>query len=263
MKTLTRCLIAVAVLLAANIGADAAEIYRFQTTTQGVYPEHHEGTVLIDGKHWRMSFDAIPDYVTDFNALIGTEDGTLIAINDSNHTWFHLKSRERLGIANSLFTFFAFGEAAKASKIRITLRPAEPDRGRDATAGPTSRIAFSYRIDVKVSGENVQGEVSGEIRVWTTAGPERQDLPWRAVDLRTGLDAVDEALRIPLAGARGLAWQSETEVSRRLAGGEVLKQTIRRTLGPLTHTQAEPREFTVPADYRYQEPVIGSFAPSK
>jgi len=243
-------------ICAAYARIHAAETYYFQSTTEGLHSKHQEGTVLIDGKRWRINFDPVPGDVTDFNAIVGTEDGRLIAINDSNRTWFDLKSLSRVEIDSSLFTFFAIGQVTKAAKIRIA-EPIEPARGRGDAAGFTKRITFSYRIDVTVSSENVPGEVWGEIRLWVKPGMERRELPWKVMYLKTGIDAVDEALQAPLSKVGGLEWKSETEVSRRLAGGEILKQVIRRTIGPLTSTAADPLQFAVPSGYRYQEPVVG------
>lgn len=245
--------IAALVLLVENTPLEAAETYHISTSIEGVYATHHEGAVVIDGKRWRINYDTIPGDVTSINAIIGTADGDVIAINDSNHTWFRVRSRAPLWIGSRLFSF---GNPARISKIRVVEAPAELKRG--PAAGATNRITFSYRINTKVSSEDVQGEVWGEIRIWATAGPERAELPWKAFELRTGFDSVDEALRVPLAGVRGFVWQSETEVSRRIENGETLKQVIRRNIGPLTTIVALPQQFAVPAGYVYQEPVVGA-----
>jgi len=191
------------------------------------------------------------------NAIVAAADGSIIAINDSNRTWFRLKSRERLGINNALFTFQFVGETTRASEIHVSFELGKRDPRPDRDAGFPDRISFSYRIDTKVSSYDVKGKVWGEIRVWTTQELDHPEIPWRAFDLQTGFDAVDAALRVPLSGIRGIPWQSEVEVSRRLEDGEVLRHVVRRTIGPLEPIVTHAGQFTVPSGYRYQEPVFG------
>lgn len=260
---LTKCAFGIAAaFLFIAVPVQAAIAYHFKTTTEGFDANHREGRVVVDGSRWRIDFDAIPNDVIELNAIVATADGSLIAINDSNRTWFRLKSRERLGINNALFTFLFVGETTLASEIHVSFDPAKrnPRPDRDAVprdAAPPDRISFSYRIDTKVSSYDVKGKVWGEIRVWTTQELEQPEIPWRAFDLQTGFDAVDAALRVPLSGVRGIPWQSEVEVSRRLEDGEVLRQVVRRTIGPLEPIVTHPGQFTVPSGYRYQEPAFG------
>lgn len=254
MRLITCCLFSAVVLLfVSSATCEGAVGYSFQTTTEGVYPTHHRGTVVVAGDRWRINYDAEPDEVTDLNTIVCTDGHEIVGINDSNRTWFRLKSRTRLEIDNFLF---AFGEAAKVSKIRISVASVEPGP-IGSEPPPTRRIIFSYRIDTKISSENVRGEVWGEIRLWTRAGLEPPELPWRAIELRTGLDSVDKALSDALSGVPGIQWQSETEVSRRLEAGETLRQVIRRTLSSMKTVDAQSDDFTVPSGYRYQEPQIG------
>jgi hypothetical protein len=145
--------IAALVLFVENTPLKAAETYHLSTSIEGVYAMQHEGAVVIDGKRWRINYDTIPGDVTSINAIIGTADGDVIAINDSNHTWFRVQSRASLWIGSPLFSF---GNPARISKIRVVESPAEPKR---AAAGATNRITFSYQINTKVSSEDLQGEV--------------------------------------------------------------------------------------------------------
>ena len=202
-----------------------------------------------------MRCDKVPGTPELFNVIISTEQGELIALNDENHTWYRLKSRQPLEMDPYLFTF-TYAEVISASKVKAAVQPgaseSEPDSGN-----PTSRVAFSYRFEARVSSERVPGDVWGEIRVWAKADLKYPELPWKPFDLRTGFDSVDETIKGSLARLPGVVWQSETQVSRRVAGGETLTQVIRRTIGPLENITVEPSEFVIPSGYRYQEPVIG------
>ncbi|MGA8807672.1 MAG: hypothetical protein WB973_07315 [Thermoanaerobaculia bacterium] len=236
-----------------HVPVRAADTYRFETTTSGLYPVHSQGNIVVDGKRWRMRCDNDPGTPQLFDVIISTEQGELIALNDTNHTWYRLKSRRPLEIDPYLFTF-TYAEAISTSKVKASVQPGAAEADSDH---PTSRIIFSYRFDAKVSSERVPGDLWGEIRVWAKAGLKYPELPWKPFDLRTGFDSVDEAIKGALATLPGVAWQSETRVSRRVAGGETLTQVVRRTIGPLENTKVEPSEFTIPSGYRFQEPVIG------
>jgi hypothetical protein len=232
--------------LAASASAEAALKYRFTTATEGTYARRATGTVVVDGAQWRLTYDSDSEDVTDLTSIIGTGEG-LIALNEQNRTWFRLTSRKRIAIADRLFTF---GEGARASKLNVFVEPAE-------AGNAMTRVTLSYRLATTVSSIKVDGDVWGEIRIWTTAqGPA--ELPWKPFELRTGFDEVDRALDAAMAKIAGSVWQSEIEVSRRLDGGAILKQLVRRTITDVSTIAADAALFTVPSTYRYQEPVIGA-----
>ena len=233
---------------------EAAVKYRFDTVTQGTYARRAAGLVIIEAKQWRITYDRLPETVTDITAVIGTSEGIPLALNETNRTWFHLPSLRRLAVDHSLFHF---RDGTRAAKIRVVTVPSKPDSSRAASNGTITRIVFSYRIESWVGSEQIRGDVWGEIRVWAAAGG-RLDLPWKPLDLDTRIDSVDEAFRSALAKIDGVPWQSEVDVSRRLDGGETLRQVTRRTIGDLMDISAESSIFSLPSDFRYQEPVIGA-----
>lgn len=232
--------------LAASDPVEAALKYRFTTTTEGTYGRRAAGTVVVDGAKWRMTYDSDSEAVTDLTSIIGTGEG-LIALNEQNQTWFRLMSRKRIAIADRLFTF---GEGARASKVNVFAEPAE-------AGSSMTRVTFSYRLATTVSSMKVGGDVWGEVRVWTTARVPAE-LPWKPFELRTGFDEVDRTLDAAMAKIAGSVWQSEIEVSRRLDGGAILKQRVRRTISDVTTISVHAALFAVPSTYRYQEPVIGA-----
>lgn len=251
--------IAAVVLLTVGTRLNAAVTYHFSSSTEGTYPGHSEGTVVMEGKRWRIDYERDPNEVTVFDAIIGTEAADMIAINDSNQTWYRFKSPAPLEIQSPLFTFFTFGSPPKVSRIVVARQPSGTAKGGGAPDRADARVTFSYRLVTRVGPEDVRTDVWGQVRAWTVNVAEPRELPWKPLEIRTGLDAVDEALRIALVGAAGIARKSETEVSRQLEGGAVLHQVIRREIGSAMTTAAVPTDrFTVPTGYRYQEPVIGA-----
>jgi hypothetical protein len=209
----------------------------------------------MDGYRWSIEFAEQPNQVSDFNTLIGKDSGEIIAVNDSQRTWFRLRSRSRLAIDPSLFSFGL--SSNEVSKIRCKVEP----RASSREGGPDElepwRVTFSYRIKTRVGSEFVRGRVWGELRVWTKGSLNRASLPWIPLDLDTGLPTVDESLRRAIAEIDGVPVQTETEVSRQLGNGAVLHLVIKRRIGTVIQAVISPGSFQVPIGYREEEPVIG------
>ena len=53
---------------------EAAVKYRFDTVTQGTYARRAAGLVIIEAKQWRITYDRLPETVTDITAVIGTSE---------------------------------------------------------------------------------------------------------------------------------------------------------------------------------------------
>ena len=233
-----------------------SEVCSFEGTTTGSYPRHHMGTVMADGARWRIAYLPNPDAVEDLSAIISGADGKIVALNEANHTWFYLKRRNRFEIDNSLFTF-SYGQVPRATKVTVKTRSASHPDG----AEPSTIISFSYQLAATVAGEKITGSVWGTIEIWTGSSTDCSELPWKVFELSTGLEEVDVALRAAASSIKGVAWKSETKVSRQMAGGAVLQQTTTRLLRPLTSAGHGAPDVTIPKGYTYQETVYGVSQP--
>jgi hypothetical protein len=248
---LRRFSVLVALSMAVTARGESSSSYRFTATSVGAYRSSMAGTVTVAGTRCRIDFDANPATVMEMTAVLCGDNGELLALNDANKTWFRLKSRRRLAISSNLFSF----RDAAESKVRVTSEAPDPAGERD---GMTGRVKFAYTIDVVVSGEPISGQVSGEIRIWSAANPRpKEPLPWNPVDIVTSLPTVDTELRRALAAFSGV-YRAEATVSRRLANGETLTETVTRSMDWKTAGTSPPRSFVVPPDYRYLEPVLGT-----
>ena len=230
-----------AALIAATcvpIHAAGATTYRFLSTSDGFYKGHSEGRVLISGSRWRIDFDPSADERVVHHVVIGSATGDVTAINSANHTWYHL---DRAALAARGF-LFGYPGANNASKIIVTPHP--------------KSVTFSYTFDVTMASETIHGDVRGEIRVTTT--DQHAELPWSPAAIHTGFAAVDDALQSALNRIDGTPLKAEIEISRALAGGPTLRQTITRGITAMTETTATDSDFAVPAGYREQAPVIGA-----
>ena len=213
--------------------------YHFSSVVTGVHPGQITGRVVADGTHCRIDFDRDPKNTREMTYVICGDNGELIAVNDANKTWYRLKLRTRLVTSSPLFDYFG----ATVSKVKVTT---EPD----------ARVKFSYRLDFVTGGEKVTGEVWGEIKVSPADPSHKGPLPWNPADISTGSQAVDDELHRALS-AFGVVEKTETTVSRRIANGETMTQTIIRRIDWTDTPVAKDVSFAVPADYQYKEPVIG------
>jgi hypothetical protein len=245
--------VSISAALAFVQNAQAATRATISITIDGRQPRSRTGTLTVDGERWRLDYNVPADEVTDITSIIHTTQGELIALNQANHTWFRLKSHDRLAITSDLF-FFGIAPN-EASKIKIA------NAGVDENADHTSRIqhyTFSYQINTKVAGENLRGDVSGQIRLWiNNRSADQALLPWKPFDLRSGLAAFDEQLRPIVSETKGSVWKAEVDVSRKLEGGTALTEHIRRSIDDVSAATIRPDAFDTPPGYTYQEPIIG------
>jgi hypothetical protein len=214
--------------------------YHFEEKVTGYHPHAGEGTVMVSGHQWRIDRAGAVS-----TAQIGGDDRDVIAINDSNQTWFPLHARTPMPVNSLLFNFSMH---PTVSKVKVAFAD-------DAK----THLQFSYDLATMIGGEKVRGRVWGEMRISTRSGDEK--LPFSPIAVITGLDEVDAAFRDQLAQVKGQPWKSETEVSRQIENGEILHQLITRSLGEIVPATAKPELFKVPPGYREQAPVIG--APGK
>jgi hypothetical protein len=215
--------------------ADAATAYRFVAKTDGVYATERSGVVLVDGDRWRVSYDAKPDDVPVLTRVISAGGGA-IAINDTNRTWYRVKSRDVFASTSSLFSF-GLSPAVKGLEVKTE----------------SEQILFSYRL--VTSGVTVR--VFGVIRMCFRTDGSAASLPWSPLRIATGIGEVDAALREAFAKVKGAPWRTDTEVSRRVEDGAVLRQLITRSIEPATPAHATAADFAIPAAYVNQQPVLG------
>src|SRR5205085_7483136 len=104
--------------------------YRFVERTTGSYARTQFGRVISDGSRWRVDVDLRNDDVVAFTRLVRRGDGSVVAINDTNHTWYRPASTFPLASHTPLF---GFGINSKVQNIRIAFddlsgssRDAEP-----------------------------------------------------------------------------------------------------------------------------------------
>ena len=235
------------VTLFAAVSVEAATAYSWSLATTGYNPSRGGGMAVVDGKRWVIRSEHVPGEVSTLDRIVGGEGRELVAINDENQTWFRLPKWNTNG--SMLYRFGMPGSEMKISKLKIT----------PATDGALTRIVFSYRFETKWINETLRGQVWGEMRVRSGAAPLPAELPWTPIGvIATDVEELDRAFQEVLAPLAASATQFELDISRKIDGGAVLKQTGVRTIGELHPVTVKESDFKVPEGYRYQEPVIGA-----
>jgi hypothetical protein len=239
--------LSILVILMATLPTEAATSYRFASTTEGVHPRHRAGRVVIDGPKWRVDFDVAADEVPYLTSVISNGDGTLFALNASNHTWFELDSRRSMGIESPLFSYPGAGPAKALKVVRKSTTP-----GGDL---PFLTISFSYIVEVTLASERVPVAVNGELSAWPcSAAPEQ--LAWSSTEFATGVKDVDDAMNAATVASNHAACRSEVTVTQSVAKGPNRVAKIRRSIEMLA-TPPPAVMFTVPAGYVHQKPQYG------
>lgn len=253
-QTLITIVVSISAAIVFVQNAQAATRATISIMIDGRRPHSRTGTLTVDGERWRLDYNVPADEVTDITSIIHTAQGELIALNQTNHTWFRLKSPDRLAITSDLF-FYGIAPN-EASKIKIA------NAGVDENGDHSSQIqhyTFSYQINTTTAGEKLRGDVSGQIRLWVKGdSADATPLPWKPFDLHSGLSAFDDQLRPIIAGTKGNVWKAEVDVSRKLEGGAVVTEHIRRSIDDVSTATVSPATFATPPGYTYQEPIIGA-----
>lgn len=231
----------------------AASEYAFAVTGDGPYPFNDRGRIVVDDARWRVDLDRTSDGPRPHDSVI-LENGDRVALNHENKTWYRMKPSRPILFKSSLFSFFP---STRASNIRIDLTAQRKRGSASSVAGPQSLLSFSYDISTEVFGERVRGDVWGTITVSTSEPSQPLARVPPLLDVKTGLDNVDETLHQALTSVRGAAWISELTVNRRIARGKTMTQVIRTTLSSARIAADRSLLFAVPDGYQYQEPVVG------
>lgn len=237
-------------LAACTLTARAAEVYRFQQEDSAL-SHASGGTMTIEGDLWRLDGGTPGNGPAYCTVLLTTRDGGVFALNDANKTFFKPK-RVELALTSRLF---AYGESLEVDGIEVE-RFDLKDVAAASVAKPNVRWTFKYRAHTKEFGETINEDVWGEIRVWTGASALR-DLPWKPLDIHTGLKPVDSAFSAAFVTVEQFATRVEVDISRRIEGGATLHATLRRSLTRSADVPTDPALFSIPASFVYREPVIG------
>jgi hypothetical protein len=204
-----------------------------------------EGTksrlVITEGRH--------PLFKPDIMILTHNGGMKVIVVDHATHTYFQRTFIEARG---PLATVAGIGTSS-ASRWRVSKSKEHLDDGGAATERHIVRV--QYDLTMEVEGQKLDGTVQMEaefdIDPTIVQKAHRWGLQYGA---KTGYPKLDDIIagRIP----DRLPLRQVVSVSRQIAGGPVMTESLQITLSNVVEETLTDREFYAPAGYPYREPVF-------
>jgi hypothetical protein len=243
-------------LLSANtIGAATQFKFVSESTGDPLHPRS-AGTIRVDGMSYRVDGDEA-DLIA--SASFSTDGGkTVTLLNQQLSTYYQWSKVPSSGAPTSGLYDVLFLEMTPVVSLKDVLLQEEPTD--ELIAGyPTRKYVLKFAHDVRMTlqGEKLRVIFQSTAEIWTTEKIELSVVP---IDLRkilTGQSAVDQAVREALSGVKGFPLKRRLAVTRRYEGGAVMVDLLTTTFDEFKTVDLPREALTVPAGYRYQEPVFG------
>lgn len=237
-------------LLSAAGTAPAAAGTRFDFVAEA--PGYtYKGRMALDGVRHRVDISEGNHPLFNANiSIISRESGTeALVIDHGNRTYFQ---RQVGHIAGPLPTVRGIGKMSLGRSRVWKSR----ERIEDGGAATERHIVHAeYRIDMEVEGEAMRADVTLEARFDIDPGTGQYAHPWGLqYGAKTGFKKLDNALarnipnRLPL--------RQVVTVSRQIADGPVVTETLTVTVSNVTDEEIPNGEFYAPDGYPYREPVF-------
>lgn len=239
---------AAAVILLFAAGAEAGARFDVVVEAPGY---QYKGKVALEEK--RLRIDISEGNHPLFNgkiSIISREAGTeVLVIDHGNHTYF----QRRVGhIGGPLPAARGIGNT-KASRTHVDKSRERIDDGGPATERHT--IEASYDLDMEVMGEELEGNVRMKAEFDIDPDIDQYAHPWGLqFAAKTGFERLDNA--IARAVPNRLPLRQVVTVSRQIAGGPVITETMTVLVSNVIEEDIPDNEFYAPGGYPYQEPVF-------
>jgi hypothetical protein len=243
-------------LLQASGTAQNGFSYRFRT-------EKASGTVWVLGDDARQEVDPGEDSPGGRVTIWKSSGQQLLQLDTGARTYYDERATLKDGEVTTSPTLgnltarkpFA---VAGVAKLVVDLKPEpEPD-----LSGPYPcrrvLVAFSYRLKLQLKnvGE-VPGTVEASGELCLADSLPYSTLPFgHGLALVSGIREVDSALAERLAALKGLPVRRSLKATRTIEGGEAVSGTSTLVLSDFRSLPLSADRFAVPAEYRYQKPVL-------
>ena len=239
LRLLRSCAVFVATL--APLAAAAGTRFDFTTEVTGYA---YSGHMAIDGTRSRVDITAgtHPLFNPGFSIITRGAGKEIVVLDHKQHTYF---VRRVATIGGHLATARGLGQA---SALRPHVR-------KSRTEPATYVVRADYELQMEVEGEKLTGTVELEARFEIDRRIAQRALPWGLqFAAKTGYSNVDLALAASIPDR--LPLRQFVSVSRRIADGPVITETITTTATNVRTEAMSDDEFLAPDGYRYQEPVF-------
>ena len=245
-----RPVLGIVILVALPLAAATRYTVDVETTGDLLARPHQRSTVLVDGLRSRAEIEQPEPPFTNDVAI--SEDGakTVIALNTQLKTWFRAPGGGLAAV--SLFAAMPRSDRAiRDVKVTSSEEPSE-----DVGGYPARKYVVRMSYGVREGGGAMRVDISygATMIVFTT---DALDLH-RAVGFKTGVPEVDAQLEPAFAKIKGFPLKSTISATRMYAGGRPQVNTVTATVSDIRTVDAPPHAFERPADYVYQEPIIGA-----
>lgn len=216
---------------------------RFDFTTE-VTGYSYSGRMAIDGTRSRIDITTgtHPLFNPGFSIITRRAGREIVVLDHAQQTYF-MRTTATLG--GHLATARGLGKTS-ASRPRVR---------RSRTADGAYVIHARYELTMVVEGEKLGATVDLTATFNVDRRIEQRALPWGLqFAAKTGFENVDLALtsRIPPR----LPLRQLVTVSRRIADGPLITETILTTASNVRAEAISDDEFLAPEGYRYKEPVF-------
>ena len=241
------CAVVVATL--APAGADAGVRFEFATEVTGY---SYSGRMSIDGTRARVDITQGSHPLFNPNMTIISRGGgkEIVVLDHAQKTYF---VRNMANMGGHLPATRGLGQStARKPHIRKSRTAGEPIEGM---ATERHVVHADYELSMIIEGETLKGSVQIEATFDVAPEIQQRALPWGLqFAAKTGFDDIDDGLagRIPSR----LPLRQVVSVSRRIADGPLVTETITTTATNVRSEEMTDEDFLAPRGYRYKEPVF-------
>lgn len=250
MNAVTRLLRTGVVLFAAcvSVCAQAGVRFDFVADASGY---SYAGRMSIEGTKMRVDITSGAHPMFNKNlSFISRNAGTEVLVLDhARRSYFQ---RQVGHIGGPIATARGLGRT-RTSRHRVTKTKEALANGGPATERHTIRADYSLLMEV--AGEQLDATVWMEAQFDIDPQIKQRAHPWGLqYAAKTGFDKVDDAIaaRVP----DRLPLRQFVSVSRQIAGGPVITETLTLTATNVVEEEIDDLEFYPPAGYPYEEPVF-------
>lgn len=237
------------------LSGEAAIRFALESRLEGEHPLRFGGTGLIERSQSRIDFDSGTHPLFNASITMITREGGLITtvLDREDQSWFERAvTPSTRGIIS---TFYAPWQQ-QAERERVSLQPMGAE---DCSGHPCRRyrMLISYRIAMRVGGEQTWADVDGVADLWLSRRHRNEALPFGLhFALKTGFPPVDESIERQLRGL-GLPVRQDVTVTRTMEGGEPVTERLTVQLTAIEEgPAANPIEFQPPHGFRHREPRL-------
>lgn len=240
-------------LLLLAVRLEAATEYRvaFELTGNPLYRANGPSvyTVLVDGAHQGV--------LEDRGGFLSNDGGkTKIHLDPKLKTWW---TSEESAIFGRLLPTLLLPMMTKATVRDVRVVSSDEPSDEMFAGLPTHKyvVRATYTLATKIDGSPLSADFGLTIFLWTneTLDPATA-VP--AVDLTTGVPAVDGQLAPKIAAIRGFPLRTVLIATRAYTGGKPQVSTLTATVTDIRSVTPPPGAFDRPRDYVNQAPILGA-----